>query len=717
MRKVILLWMCLLGMSLLRAADRPFIRIETKTASLIYRVVADGRLYQCYLGKKLTHEADLVHLPAGTEAYLTHGMKDYFEPAIRVLHNDGNPSLALKYKSHEQKALAPDVNETVITLEDEQYPVTVKLHYTAYVAENVIRTYAEICHAEKKPVTLYNYASAMLHLDRAAYYLTDFSGDWASEAHAQEQPLTFGKKVLDTKLGTRASMFCSPFFVLSLDGPASENAGDVLVGTLGWTGNFRFTFEVDNEQKLRLLAGINPYASEYELKQGEVFRTPDFYFTYSTDGMGQASRNFHDWARNHQLKDGGKTRMTLLNNWEATYFNFDEQKLVTLMDDAVRLGVDMFLLDDGWFANKYPRSSDKQGLGDWQETTSKLPHGIGFLTDEAKKRGIKFGIWIEPEMVNPKSELYERYKDWVIHLPNRDEYYFRNQLVLDLSNPEVQDYVFGVVDGLLTKYPDIAFFKWDCNSPITNIYSVYLKDRQSHLYVDYVRGLYRVLNRIQAKYPDLPMMLCSGGGGRSDYEALRYFTEFWPSDNTDPIERLFIQWGFSQVFPAKALCAHVTTWNSGTSVKFRTDVAMMGKLGFDIKLSDLNEKETEFCQGAVQNYNRLKPAILEGDLYRLVSPYAGNHTSSMYVTKDKSRAVVFAFDIYPRYAEKTQPVRLQGIEADKMYRVREINLMPGAQTSLPADGKVFSGEYLMTVGLPLFSTRKLSSRVVEVVAE
>ena len=364
MRKVILLWMCLLGMSLLRAADRPFIRIETKTASLIYRVVADGHLYQCYLGKKLTHEADLVHLPAGTEAYLTHGMKDYFEPAIRVLHNDGNPSLALKYKSHEQKALAPDVNETVITLEDEQYPVTVKLHYTAYVAENVIRTYAEICHAEKKPVTLYNYASAMLHLDRAAYYLTEFSGDWASEAHAQEQPLTFGKKVLDTKLGTRASMFCSPFFVLSLDGPASENAGDVLVGTLGWTGNFRFTFEVDNEQKLRLLAGINPYASEYELKQGEVFRTPDFYFTYSTDGMGQASRNFHDWARNHQLKDGGKTRMTLLNNWEATYFNFDEQKLVTLMDDAVRLGVDMFLLDDGWFANKYPRSSDKQGLGD-----------------------------------------------------------------------------------------------------------------------------------------------------------------------------------------------------------------------------------------------------------------------------------------------------------------------------------------------------------------
>ena len=221
--------------------------------------------------------------------------------------------------------------------------------------------------------------------------------------------------------------------------------------------------------------------------------------------------------------------MTLLNNWEATYFDFNEEKLIGLIGDAAGLGVDMFLLDDGWFANKYPRSSDHQGLGDWDETADKLPNGIGRLVEEATKKGIKFGLWIEPEMVNPKSELYEKHKDWVIHLPNRDEYYFRNQLVLDLSNPKVQDFVFGVVDDLMTKYPGIAFFKWDCNSPITNIYSSYLKEKQSHLYIDYVRGLYNVLERIKTKYPDLPMMLCSGGSGRIDYEALRYFTEFWPS--------------------------------------------------------------------------------------------------------------------------------------------------------------------------------------------
>ncbi|MDE5710792.1 MAG: alpha-galactosidase, partial [Bacteroides sp.] len=504
---------------------------------------------------------------------------------------------------------------------------------------------------------------------------------------------------------------------LDMDGKSRENEGEVLVGTLGWTGNFRFVFEVDNAGCLRVISGINPYASQYSLKPYDIFRTPDFYFTYSFDGKGEASRNFHNWARKYQVKDGDRPRMTLLNNWEATYFDFDEEKLIGLMDDAVTLGVDMFLLDDGWFGNKHPRSSDHQGLGDWTETQDKLPNGIGRLTHAAKEKGIKFGLWIEPEMVNPKSELYERHKDWVIHLPNRKEYYFRNQMVLDLSNPKVQDYVFGIVDGLMTKYPDIAFFKWDCNSPITNIYSAYLKENQTHLYIDYVRGLYKVLERVKAKYPKLPMMLCAGGGGRSDYEALKYFTEFWCSDNTDPVERLYIQWGFSQVFPSKVMCAHVTTWNSSSSVKFRTDVAMMCKLGFDIKLTDMNRDEVAYCREAVKNYNSLKGVVLDGDQYRLVSPYDGNHTSTMYVAKDKARAVLFAFDLFPRYAEKMQPVRLQGLEADRMYRVKETNLMPGTRSSLRGNEQLFSGEYLMNVGLQVFTGRKMNSRVIEVVAE
>ena len=633
------------------------------------------------------------------------------------MHNDGNSSTLLKYVSHDSRNLSDGVNETVITLADDQYPVTVKLHYVTYANEDIIKTFTEISHREKKPVMLHKYASSLLHLNHDKYFLTEFAGDWSHEANVMERELAFGKKVIDTKLGARANMFVSPFFQLAIDQPSEENAGEVLVGTLGWTGNFNFTFEVDNKSQLRIISGINPYASEYSLPSGEIFRTPEFYFTYSLNGKGQASRNFHDWARHYQVKDGDQTRMTLLNNWEATYFDFDEQKLIGLMDEAKKLGVDMFLLDDGWFANKYPRSSDHQGLGDWIETADKLPNGIGRLTAEAKKHGIKFGIWIEPEMVNPKSELYEKHKDWVIHLPNREEYYFRNQMVLDLSNPAVQDYVFGVVDQLMTKYPDLAFFKWDCNSPITNIYSPYLKGKQTHLYIDYVKGLYKVLDRIKAKYPNLPMMLCAGGSGRSDYEALKYFTEFWPSDNTDPIERLFIQWGFSQVFPSKTLCAHVTTWNKDASIKFRTDVAMMCKLGFDIKMSDLNPNEQVYCRQAVTEYNRLKPVILEGDLYRLVSPYGSNHTSSMYVNKDKNQAIVFAFDVYPRYGEHILPVRLQGLEANKMYQVKEINLMPGASSSVNGNGQTFSGEYLMNVGLDLFTGYKLNSRIIEIIAQ
>ena len=712
MRNKLFLLICLVILSIsLRASDKTVIPITTENTSLIFKVGDNGRLYQSYLGQKLRFDSDIDQLPMGKEAYITHGMEDYFEPAIRVLHNDGNPSLLLKYVSSNSRELQPGVTETVIKLKDDVYPVIVDLYFIAYAKENIIKTYTEISHQEKKPVTLYNYASSMLHPNGDKYFLTEFAGDWAHEVNMTEQQLSFGKKVLDTKLGSRANMFNSPFFLLALDEKAEENEGEVLFGTIGWTGNFRFTFEVDNLNNLRILSGINNYASEYSLKPKEVFRTPEFIFTFSAEGKGKASRDFHKWARKYQVKDGDKPRLTLLNNWEATYFDY---KLVDIMDEAKSLGVDMFLLDDGWFANKYPRSSDRQGLGDWDETADKLPNGIGKLVKEATDKGIKFGLWIEPEMVNPKSELYEKHKDWVIHLPNREEYYFRNQLVLDLSNPKVQDYVFGIVDNLMTKYPGIAYFKWDCNSPITNIYSPYLKEQQSHLYIEHVRGLYNVLERVKAKYPELPMMLCSGGGGRTDYEGLKYFTEFWPSDNTDPIERIFIQWGYSHFFPSKTMAAHVTSWNKGASVKFRTDVAMMGKLGFDIRIHDMTPAEQEYCKGAVKNFNRLNKEILEGDLYRLVSPYEGNHSAVMYVNEAVDKAVLFAFDIHPRYAENLQPVRLRGLNPDAQYEIKEINLLPGTKSILKCNGKTYSGEYLMKVGIPVFSGRQLASRVIEI---
>ena len=729
MRKHLLLFLFFCAGFVRSYAEEGVLRISTDATDLILRVASNGRLYQSYLGPRLLNESDMQHFPAfsrggsgsriaeqGWETYPASGMEDYFEPALGIIHQDGNMTTLLKYVSSETRKIDENVSETSIILRDDVYPIEVKLYYRTFKKENIIKTWTEIRHQEKKPVTLFRYASAMLYFESPHYYLTEFSGDWAKEVVMNAQELLFGKKVLDTKLGSRAAMHTSPFFQLGFGQPIAENQGNVLLGTLGWTGNFRFTFEVDNEGNLRIISGINPYASPYDLKPGEIFKTPEFIFTLSEKGRGEASRNFHDWARRYQVKDGEKDRLTLLNNWESTGFHFNEERLLDLMQEAKQLGVDLFLLDDGWFGNRYPRNHDKAGLGDWEPMRDKLPNGIGALIKGAEKAGVKFGIWIEPEMVNPKSDLFEKHPDWVIHQPNRETYYFRNQLVLDMSNPKVQDYVYGVVDKLMTAHPEIAFFKWDCNSPITNIYSPYLKEKQSQLYIDHVRGIYKVLERIQAKYPHLPMMLCSGGGGRCDYEALKYFTEFWPSDNTDPVERIFIQWGFSQFFPANTLCAHVTSWGK-QPLKFRTDVAMMGKLGFDISMADRSAAEQAFCREAVANFKRLKPVILGGDLFRLVSPYETEHAALVYVAKDKKKAVLYAYNIHPRFGEKLFPVRLQGLDPALQYRVEEINLMPEQKSKFSENGNVFSGDYLMKIGLAVFTTQPTTSRMIEITAE
>lgn len=726
---IYLLTLLFLGFSAQTYAQQ-VIHITTNTTDLALKTAPNGRLYQVYLGQRLANTAEVDNLPCyikpgsdgsvaprGWEAYPTSGTEDYFEPAFAIRHNDGNLTSVLKYVSHQVNVIDNNVTETVIILKDDVYPLEVKLHYVAYANENIIKTWSEITHREKKPVIINRYASAMLYFESPSYFVTEFNGDWAREANMSTTQLNFGKKVIDSKLGSRAAMHTSPFFELGLGQPANENNGTVLLGTLGWTGNFSFTFEVDNASNLRVISGINPYASDYELVPNTTFTTPEFIFTLSYNGSGNASRSFHTWARNYQLKDGKGDRLTLLNNWEATQFNFDEPKLEELMGEAKHLGVDMFLLDDGWFGNQYPRVNDQAGLGDWDVMRSKLPNGIPHLVKKADEAGVKFGIWIEPEMVNPKSELFEKHPDWAIQLPNREPYYHRNQLVLDLSNPKVQDYVFGVVDKIMTENPQIAFFKWDCNSTITNPYSPYLKEKQGQFYIDHVRGIYNVFQRVNAKYPKLPMMLCSGGGGRCDYEALKYFTEFWPSDDTNPVERLYIQWGFSQFFPSKAICAHVTSWNRGASLKFRTDVAFSCKLGFDISLKELSNNEQTFCQDAVANYNRLKEVILNGDLYRLLSPYESNHTALMHVNSAQSKAIVYAYDINPRFQEKLFPVKLQGLDAQKTYKITEINLMPGATSHLDANGKTFTGDYLMKVGLNLLTSDALTSHIIELTAE
>ncbi|WP_027449340.1 alpha-galactosidase [Xylanibacter brevis] len=722
MKRLIILAMLLTAMG--TYAEKTNINIATQNTQLTLQVKDDGRLYQTYLGARLSDHTPLATLDmprmAGASSIVTHGnevypvmgTEDFYEPAFEIRHADGNPTSVLKYVSHTQKG-----NETIITLRDELYPVTVALHYEVFPDEDIIKQWSEISHQEKGKVYISRYASSMLYFEADRYFLTEFTSEWIREMQMKTQELFFGKKIVDTRLGTRAALFAQPFFEVGLGRPVAEEEGTVLMGTIGWTGNFRFTFEVDHQRQLRVISGINPDASTYLLKKNEVFRTPDFYFTLSQNGAGEGSRRFQRWAIKHQLNKGEDDRMTLLNNWENTYFDFDEKKLTSLFEEAKDLGVDLFLLDDGWFGNKYPRKDDHAGLGDWQATTAKLPNGIPYLVKKANETGIAFGIWIEPEMVNPKSELAEKHPDWMLKLPNRDTYYFRNQLVLDLANPRVQDFVYSVVDNLMKENPQLKFMKWDCNSPITNIYSTYEKEHQGNLYIDYVRGLYNVLQRVHANYPDLYMMMCSGGGARSDFEGLKYFTEFWCSDNTDPVSRLYIQWGYSQFIPSKAMCSHVTNWNRQASVKFRLDVDFTCKLGFDIGLADMSEQDKQYCREAIQEYNRLKPIIYSPNLYRLMSPYDGEHCVLQRVNDDRSHALLFAYDIHPRVTDYQLPVCLRGLDAEAQYRVREICLMPGQQSWLDCHDKVYTGDYLMKVGLRVTSGNALVSHIIEIIKE
>ncbi|WP_418894139.1 alpha-galactosidase [Limibacterium fermenti] len=708
------------------------ITIETENTATVLKTDEDNRLKIVYSGKSLSNGNEYERTgevfkfqsqgaSANNNAYAVAGINNNFtEPAIAVVHTDGNNSLDLLYDNHTVTETPNGATLTKIMLKDPVYPFFVDLFYKAWKDKDVVEQWTVIRHTEDGEVVLNKYASANLYLNNKEYHLTGYNGSWAKEMQPVETHLRQGMHTIESRLGTREHLLTSPNFMLSLDGKATETSGTVMIGQIAWSGNFALQFETDVHKNLHIVAGINPYQSAYHLKPDTPFETPRFVYTVSFEGKGKGSRNLQAWLRNHALLDGRGGRLTLLNNWEATYFDFNQNKLAGLFGGAKELGVDMFLLDDGWFANKYPRNDDKAGLGDWKVNRKKLPDGIPFLVREAEKEGVQFGIWIEPEMVNPKSELYEKHPDWVLRQEKRPDIYFRNQLVLDLTNPEVRDFVFKVVDDLFTENPTLAFIKWDCNAPVFNGHSKYLEREsipQSHLYVEYSRGLLDVLERIRAKYPTVPIMLCSGGGGRSDYNLLKYFTEFWLSDNTDPLERVFMQWNYSYHYPAIAMCTHVTDWSKETSLKYRIDVASMGKLGFDIRANELSDRDMTFAQQTVRNYDDFKDIVWQGEMYRLASPYENDMASLMYVNGQKTEGVMFNYLTNRRFlAEPSlRPVRLQGLDKDKTYRLTEINLYSGV-TSLIDSQKVYSGEFLMNIGFNPSVNRNRSSVVMKIEA-
>jgi alpha-galactosidase len=677
--------------------------LKTKSFTVKFEVGDDGRLYQFPIG---ADDADS-KLPRDDEFYPQAGDGYVWEPALQVIHADGNTSTALVYDGLTQSNESPDIELTQIHLHDPAYPFEVTLCFRTHYHEDVIEEWTKIQNHESGVVTLKRMASTSLLLTTNVY-LTHFFGDWAKEMiNPITEKITPGIKILDSKLGVRADQFENPNFILSLNGKATETNGEVLAGCLAWSGSFQCAF-ADNNEGVRALCGINPFMSAYHLPPDETFTTPKMIWTWSDHGLGDMSRKLHDWARDFGMRDGHKTRAVLLNNWEATGFNYDFNRIVSLLDPAKKLGIELFLLDDGWFGNKYPRVNDDAGLGDWQPNRRRFPNGLAPLAAAANQRGMRFGIWMEPEMVNPNSVLFHEHPNWVIRQPKRPLELQRNQLVLDLTRPAVQKFEWNSISNILS-VPGVTYAKWDCNRYLTQPGSSYLPpDRQSDLWIDYVEALYQLMNKTAKTFPDTEMMLCSGGGGRVDYGALKYFQEFWPSDNTDPVTRVLMQWDYSYFFPPMAIASHVTHWGN-RPMHFACSVAMSACMGLDLDLTKMSAQDKAICAGAISAYKKIRDVISFGDLYRLEDPHNHYRGAEDFVSPDKSRAVVFVFQLKDG---PNVPVHPQGLDPAKRYTIHELNPAPG-RAAMEQEGKTFTGEELMRDGILPSCSKAIEACVIE----
>jgi len=681
--------------------------LQTKNTTMVLNVEGDKQPQYVYYGAKLS-DYDLQNLqrPHGgrMDAYPVYGMNCPAEAALAMTHADGNLSSDMVATGSIKK----DGQTTRISMKDRVYPVTLDLCFKVYQDEDMIETWAEITNGEAKPVTLTQFASCSLPIRRGNVWLSSFYGSWGNEAILCEEPLTPGEKIIKNKDGVRNAHTAHGEVMFSLDGKGQENAGDVIGAAIVYSGNYQLKVETDDTDFHYFFAGINPDNSYYHLKKGETFVTPAVALSFSKQGLSGVSRNFHKWGRNYKLAHGNKERKILLNSWEGVYFDINQEGMDQMMGDIASMGGELFVMDDGWFGVKYPRKTDNCALGDWEVDKSKLPEGIEGLLRDAKKHGIKFGIWIEPEMTNTVSELYEQHPDWIVKAPKREPVLGRGgtQLVLDMSNPKVQDFVFSIVDNLMTKYPEIDYIKWDANMSIMNHGSQYLTmNDQSHLYIEYHRGFQKTCERIRAKYPDLTIQACASGGGRANWGVLPYFDEFWVSDNTDALQRIYMQWGTSYFFPAIAQACHISatpnhTVYRTTSLKYRIDVAMSGRLGMEIQPKNMSEAEKELCRKAIKEYKEIRPIVQFGDIYRLVSPYDKKGLASMmYVNEQKTKSVFYWWKTESFQNEHLPKVKMAGLDAKKLYKVHELNSIDVKPMSI--EGKVFSGEYLMNNGLDI----------------
>ncbi len=682
-------------------------KLDTKNTSYVIAIVdKEGFVGHAYYGKRV-EEADLAYLlriyegartPETNERdrlsfydcfpmeYPTHGIGDFRESALRVEDANGHWANKLTYSSHEiykgkkkPEGLPAtwcekeeDCDTLEITMEDKEAGLTVVLSYSVFADVDAVVRSARIINNSVNTVYLTKAMSLSFDMDNREYDKILLYGSWARERHMDRTPLNYGIQMARSSRGEGGHQ--EHAFTALLEKNADQNRGEVYGIDLVYSGNFRTLMERNQFDNIRTMTGINPEDFKWELTPGAHFQTPEAVMVYSDEGLGGMSRCFHDLYRNHLIRGfyRDKKRPILINNWEGTYFDFNTDKLLAIAKGAAELGIEMLVMDDGWFGNRF---DDNRALGDWEVNEEKLQGGLKYLVDEVNKLGMKFGIWFEPEMISPDSDLYRAHPDWAIQVPGRKPGLARNQMVLDISREEVADYIFEKIAKVL-RSANVEYVKWDMNRPLSDIASAALpKERQGEIFHRYVLGVYRMQERLLTEFPNLLLENCSGGGARFDAGMLYYGPQIWTSDDTDAIERLEIQEGTALMYPLSAMGAHVSdcpnhTVGRRTPFATRGVVALAGTFGYELDVTKLSEEERNQIPEQVAMYHKYNDLVRTGDYYRMAS-YRETHTHDAYmvVAKDKSEALVTYVVVKRRANPRSRNIRLLGLDPKKTYRI------------------------------------------------
>lgn len=683
--------------------DKAF-KLRANNTDYMMKVCEEGYLAHVYYGNKVPDE-DLTYLlrldespftPATNDRdrasfmdtlpfeYPCFGLGDYRESAFKIMDADGMSTSDLRYVSHKMYEGKPKLeglpatfateesgcSTLKITMYDKYADIEVVLIYTAFDKLDVITRSAVITNKSEKPFKITRALSACVDFDTDKMDMITLNGSWARERAVERCRLHHGKQLVDSCRG-ESSHQNNPFVALC-DNNADEDKGEVFGFNFVYSGNFYAQAEVTQHKKTRFLMGINPLDFEWLLEKGESFTCPEVVMVHSDEGIGKMSRTFHDLYRNNLIRGEykDKRRPILINNWEATYFNFDTDKLIDIAKEASKLGIEMLVMDDGWFGH---RDSDNSSLGDWFVYEKKLKGGLKYLVDEVNKLGMKFGIWFEPEMISPDSELYKAHPDWAIQIKGRPLTLCREQYVLDYSRKEVRDYVYGMMKKILDS-ANIEYIKWDMNRQLTEVGSATLPaERQRELWHRYVLGVYDLMDRLTTDYPHILLENCSGGGARFDPGMLYYSPQIWCSDDTDAIERLKIQHGTSMCYPCSAMGAHVSdcpnhTVGRNTPFKTRGHVAMVGTFGYELDVTRIPQEDRDAIPAQIEEFNKFNKLVRTGDHYRIGNMFEDNSWDAWeFVAKDKSEALFEFVQVLGRPNERSRRIKLKGLEADAYY--------------------------------------------------